>query len=245
MAFTRIAAVWTHSFLIASLVGAQSSVSGAKPEGRTAAPVAPTVLVVPAGTSVPLVLITTIRSKSSKPGESVRARVAFPITVDDQVAIPSGTYVEGTIVSVRAHAGGSGVGTVQIRFDRLLYANGYAVSLDAVGSQAQLVGKPAGELASLDPGAGLNGFGFDGQSQPPTLPPLPQVGPSKAAVIGGAAAGAGVIVALAVITSRHRRHSDYILFDSGAQFRMVLRQALTLDPAEVKASVAVAGTGTP
>lgn len=242
--FTRIATVSTTFFLIASFVSAQSPVLPAAPEVQAAAPSSPAVFVVPAGTSVPLVLITPIRSRSSKPGDAVRARVAFPITVDNQVAIPPGSYVEGRMVAVAARAGGTGLATAQIRFDRLLFANGYATPLEATGSQA-LSPAAAGELAWLEPpGFTGKGFGLGGQSQPPpTLPPLPQIGPSKAAIIGGSAAGMGVIVVLSVILAHRHHHADYVLFDSGSQFRMVLEQPLTLDSAQVKAAISAAGAG--
>lgn len=54
-----------------------------------------------------------------------------------QLAIPAGTYVEGTIESVDKR-GPSGP-TLQIRFTRILFANGYTVSVDANNSQAQLI----------------------------------------------------------------------------------------------------------
>src|SRR5665213_1189672 len=45
-------------------------------------------LTLPAGMIVPLTLVSTIKSKAIHLGESVRAQVAFPVSVGDRVAIP-------------------------------------------------------------------------------------------------------------------------------------------------------------
>lgn len=245
MPFIQLANLWTTAFLIASLVGGQTAVPPAADSmSQPTAPVPASFLVVPAGTSVPLTLITPIRSKSTKPGDAVRASVAFPITVDNHVAIPVGSYVEGTIVSLSARAHATGLATVKIRFDRLLFPSGYATSLDAIGSEAlsssPVIGpRQIGQLASLDPAPVFSGEGspFGGQSQsPPSLPQLPSPGPSKAAITGAFAAGAGVLVVLTVVALHRHRNANYVLFDSGWQFRMDLQSPLTLDPARVKAA---------
>lgn len=240
MTFLRIATALIMIALTEFFVRGQSITPPPAEPQRPASSLPVSSVLVPAGTSVPLVLITPIRSKSSKTGDPVRARVAFPITVDDQVAIPSGSYVEGSIVSMAARAAATGRSTVQIRFDRLLFANGYAVSLDAIGSQALVRMAAVGQLAWLDPGPGPAG-----QTQTPTLPPLPSAGPSRGALVGIAAGSAGVIVVLSVITAHHRHHADSILFESGSQFRMVLQGPLSLDPVQVRAAIAAGGSDAP
>jgi hypothetical protein len=97
-------------------------------------------LTVPAGTMVPLTLVTPIKSKSTKPGDTVRAAVAFPVTVGDQVAIPPGTYVEGVLGQPLPKVKHQPVPGVQIHFTRLVFANGYSVPLDA--TQASLLMDP-------------------------------------------------------------------------------------------------------
>lgn len=70
---------------------------------QQAAAVAPTAATaaidVPAGTKVQLNLVNPIMSLSTKPGDTVRAVVAFPVTVGNHVAIPAGTFVEGQFLS--------------------------------------------------------------------------------------------------------------------------------------------------
>src|ERR1700761_1444243 len=78
---------------------------------------APASITVPPGTLVALKLVSTIKSKSSKSGDPVRAVVAFPLAIGNQIAIPATTYVEGTILKVSAHLKGADSPTVQIRFN--------------------------------------------------------------------------------------------------------------------------------
>jgi hypothetical protein len=216
-------------FLSAAVAHAQSAPAIAPPQNAAQAP---TLVVLP-GTMIPLTLVSQIKSKSTKPGDSVRAVVAFPVTVGTQVAIPAGTYVEGMVQSVKLPAHGS-TATVQIHFTRLLFANGYGVALDAMNTQAMLGENGAGREVATAGGAPLDGTGyFEGQQTYPTPPPLPHVGPPEGAIIGGSLAGVGVIVVIAAVTHHHNANADYVLFDNGWQFQMALVTPLTLDAAKV------------
>lgn len=78
----------------------------------------------PQGTTIPLELVSLIKSKTSRPGDSVRGVVAFPVTVGTQVAIPAGTYVEGTINSINPGPPHGMGRSVKIHFTRLIFSNG-------------------------------------------------------------------------------------------------------------------------
>jgi hypothetical protein len=199
---------------------------------------------VPAGTAIPLTLVSPIRSRSTKRGDTVRAMVAFPVTTGTQLAIPAGTYVEGTVRSLDPHTLQNKLPDVEIHFTRMLFANGYAVDLDADSTQARLQEPdkraPALESARSDGHpearpAGSNSF-LGQQPAQPTLPPLPKQ-PDLAKIAGitmgtMAAAGIGMLVWM-----HHRAtHMDYVLFDSGWQFQMVLAGPLTLDAGQVSAA---------
>jgi hypothetical protein len=207
----------------------------------TLAPQAESVTV-PAGTAIPLTLVSQIKSRSTKRGDTIRAMVAFPVTTGTQLAIPAGTYVEGTVTHLDAHTLQNKLPDVKIHFTSMMFANGYAVNLDADSTQARLdqplTKAPARESARSDaapselpPGS----YSFAGQTTP-TLPPLPNQ-PDLAKIAGitmgtMAAAGIGMLVWM-----HHRAtHMDYVLFDSGWQFQMVLTNPLTLDAAKVSAA---------
>ena len=198
-------------------------------------------ITVPQGSLVALKLINPIRSKTTHPGDPVRAMVAFPLAIETRVAIPAGTYVEGVIDKVSKHPSGGGAATVQLRFSRLLFANGYSGPFVATNTEA-LLNDPRrsnSELADARDGAPYLGEAFadPGQNPTPPLPPLPSVGPSPAKLAGiGIGAGVGVLV-LTLALSHHRAGSaDYVLFDSGWQFQMALQEPLTLDATQISAA---------
>ena len=223
--------------LITSICAAQTPTTAPAPPSSSAT------LIVPQGTLVALKLISSIKSKSTRPGDPVRAAVSFPLAIGTQVAIPAGTYVEGVVDKVNAHPPRGAAATVQIRFTRLLFANGYSVPLVAI-NQAAVFNDPRRttyELADARDGAPFLGeaFAAPGQS-PPQLPPLPSVGPSRGEIIGiGIGATVGILV-LTLTLGHHRAGSnDFILFDSGWQFEMAVQEPLTLDAAQVSAAAAI------
>jgi hypothetical protein len=212
--------------------------------------VGPGQITVPAATTVPLTLVSPIKSKSTKVGDAVRAQVAFPITVGAQVAIPAGTYVEGVVTSLTEQGKQTRQPDVQIHFTRLVYANGYTVTLDAANTQAR------NEVPDLLPpgvGSGVSGFGagrtriaFSGgegftsraQTSDPTTPTLPQVGPSKALVFGITGGVLAAALTLGMVFKHRGGNADYVLFDAGWQFQMAISSPLTLDGAQVAAAAA-------
>lgn len=217
---------WIAGLVIAAVCGAQM------PLARAQSPADPAPITVPQGTRVPLVLVNVIHSKSTRPGDVVRAQVAFPIVVGTQTAIPAGTYVEGTVQALTSRAAG-GQPSIQIHFTRLLFASGYTVPLDAANTQALLLEPETGrtratvELADARDGAPILGEST-GAAQ--TTPTLPSVGPNPAVVTGALVGAAALTLVLALTISHHRiTHTDYVLFDSGWQFEMVLAQPLVLD----------------
>lgn len=209
---------------------------------QTPAPPLAQTVTVPAGTAIPLTLVSPIKSRSTKPGDSVRAMVAFPVTAGTQLAIPAGTYVEGNVTQIAAHTLQDKLPEVEIHFTRMLFANGYAVDLDANSTQARLIApqeiKPArerarSEIASAEPPPGS--LPFAGQTQPPTLPPLPH---SNLGTIAGVSIGvtAAAFIGMTIWMRHHATHTDYVLFDSGWQFQMVLTRPLTLNVSQVSAA---------
>ena len=228
--------------LIATLCSAQAPLPA--PQAAVPAPaVAGTMITVPEGTSIALTLVSTIRSKTTKPGDAARAMVAFPVAVGTQVAIPAGTFVEGVVKSVKAPSGRSQTPSVQLHFTRLVFAHGYSVPLDAINTEAFLLTPvlhaPSNDvLADARDGAPYLGEDFAPEGQTtPQLPPLPSNGPNPAVIVGATLGGAALITVIAILAGR--RHSagvDYALFESGWQFQMTLQQPLTLDPAMVAAS---------
>ncbi len=197
------------------------------------------VIALPAGTRIPLTLVSVIKRKTTQVGDSVRAQVAFPVTVGSVVAIPAGSYVVGMVTRLVTPSRRQRDADVAIHFTRLLFANGYAVTLDATSDQA-LLGTGAESEDRPAPQNEAEGFGFAGQSPTPSpLPPLPHLGPSPA-VIGGIFAGATGLLVGGLVWGHHRSGmQDMVLRDAGWQFAMVTQSALTLDAGQVKAALAM------
>jgi hypothetical protein len=239
--------------MIVSLCGVQTAAAAGQ---QVQAPPPPTISV-PAGTLVPLTLVSPIKSKSTKVGDVVRAVVAFPITAAGQVAIPAGTYVEGVVTSLTAREKKTRQPDVQIHFTRLLYANGYTVALDAAKTQARNDAPGGGSPEFLSDNVGANGagvgigasrariafYGGEGfasraQTSQPTLAPLAPIGPSKALIFGIAAGVTAAIVTLAIVFGHRGSKADYALFDAGWQFQMTLTSPLGVDAGQVAAAAA-------
>ena len=231
------------ALMIASLLTAQSPIQNspaAPPVQQTPAPIIAATITVPAGTAIPLTLMNPVKSKSTKPGDSVRAVVAFPVTVGSRLAIPTGTFVEGTVTQVSAQPLKNQTPTLRVHFTQLLFANGYSVALNGENTQAFLLPDESRastvEVAELTP-MPLPGANFAMGAGQQTLPPLPQVGPSKAVVIGSVTGGFAAFAITMFALGRHRMNSyDFVVFDVGWQFQMVLDSPVELDAAQVAAA---------
>jgi hypothetical protein len=219
------------------------------PTGQTLpAPSSPTI-VVPIGTAIQLTLMSAVKSKSTKAGDTVRAVVAFPVTIGTQLAIPAGTFVDGSVIRVTPHPATGQQPSFRVHFTRLVFSNGYSVTLNGENTQALLLpaesSTPTNEVAELAP-LRLPGMRLamgEGQEPPPTLPPLPRLGPNPA-VIGGAIGGGmlALIIGMVVYAHHHANSTDFVLYDAGWQFQMVLDSPMTLDSAQVAAAASTLTT---
>jgi hypothetical protein len=217
------------------------------PAGGQLAPASPS-LIVPAGTAIQLTLMSAVKSKSTAAGDTVRAVVAFPVTIGTQLAIPAGTFVDGNVIRVTAHPAAGQKTSFLVHFTRLVYSNGYSVTLNGENTQALLLpienSAPANEVAELVPLRlpGMHLAMGEGQEPPPLQPP-PQVGPPKGLIIGLSLGGAAALVVLGILGAHHSaNNTDFVLYDAGWQFQMVLDSPVTLDASQVAAAAAVPST---
>jgi hypothetical protein len=213
-----------------------------------------TTITIPAGRSIPLTLVSQVKSKSSKPGDMVRAQVAFPVSEGGQVVIPAGTFVEGILGGIDLKQVRKGKGGLQIHFTRLIYANGYTIPLDAVNTVAELndgATAPLWQSAGAGPGigiaaamlplpiVGLHPFYGQTPTPTPTLPSLP--GPPTAFIVAfvvGAVLTLGILI-VAIAFHGHAGNADMLLYDGGYQFAMRTSSPLILDVAQVAAASAI------
>lgn len=128
--------------LLAATVGAaQEAPRGPiHPEHRAQATVntsapQPSPIVVPAGTTVQLAVKQPVWSKTAKAGDPIYAETVFPVAIDNQMAIPAGTYAYGQIDSLSRPRLFSPHAQFQIHFTQLVFANGYVAAFGNGTSQ--------------------------------------------------------------------------------------------------------------
>src|ERR1051326_278148 len=84
---------------------------------------------VPAGTEVPLTLKSAIDTKNTRVGDGVYCQTAFPVVIDNAIAIPAGTYVKGEVVKAQRAGKIKGRAEILFKFNTLIFPNGYTVGL--------------------------------------------------------------------------------------------------------------------
>ena len=88
-----------------------------------------TKIVVPVGTQVTLALTSPIMAQGAAIGSPIYARTVFPVTLNNQMAIPAGTYMQGTIDALKRPGFFSHHAEFQFHFTKMIFANGYTVVL--------------------------------------------------------------------------------------------------------------------
>lgn len=203
----------------------QPSQPAAQPEPPPAVDVT-----VPAGTKIPLTLKQGINTKSARPGDPVYAQTAFPITQNDQIVIPAGTFVQGEVRRVVRPGRVKGRAELQMSFTSMIFPNGYTVLLPGAvqntpGSKDNTVngkegtiqggsskGKDAATIATATiPGAGIGAIADGG----------------KGAGIGAAAGG--VIGLATVLLTR----GPEVQLGTGDSIEMILESSLELNPTKM------------
>jgi hypothetical protein len=164
----------------------------------------------PAATSIPVTLETTLSSATSRPEDRVDARVRTDVLSGGKVVIPAGSELRGHVVSVRRAAHVKGRAYLSMSFNELV-ANGktYRISTRRIGvvgprslgRDAKVIGGGAGAGAVV-------GALVDGKE-----------GAAKGALIG-AGAGTGALLAT---------RGKEVTFTSGSRWRVRLVKPLEID----------------
>lgn len=110
---------------------------GAPQTGQTTGTHGP--LVVPSGTLVPLVVMRPVRMESAKAQDALYAQTSYPVAIGGRMAIPAGTFVEGTIVSLTRPTRKVSESSLRVQFTKLVFANGYTVPLGDSSAGANIM----------------------------------------------------------------------------------------------------------
>jgi len=188
-------------------------------------------ITVPAGTQVLLQLKSPIDTKSARVGDGVYCQSTFPVTIDNAVVIPAGTYVKGRITRVQRPGRVKGRAEILFNFNSMIFPNGYTVDLP--GTLQNEPGATNSTVADEEGTVRANGQkGKDAGTVAKTAGSGAAIGAITSGGVRGAGIGAGVGGVVGLATVLLTRGQD-VRIEPGASFKMLLQLPLTVDVAQV------------
>src|SRR5277367_5935958 len=186
-------------------------------------------ITLPSGTRVAVVLENGISTRSAKPGDSVYLRTSFPITLNNQIIIPIGSYLRGEIVDSKRPGRVKGKGEFRIRLDTMIFPNGYTVNMNAAPRSADSGGKE-----TMDSEGQVTGPGGKGKDVG-TVATTTVAGAGIGAIAGGAkgagiGAGVGGLAGLGAILLTRGPEAE---LPRGSTLDVVLEHDLQLDASQI------------
>jgi hypothetical protein len=161
-------------------------------------------VVVPIGTRLPLLLRNGINTRTAKAGDSVYFETAYPIAVNNRIAIPMGTFVRGQILEAKRPGRIKGRGEFRIALEQMTYPNGYTIELQATPSSVDRDGQEG-----VDSEGKIKGPSSKGRDTATVLVAtgggayigalaggITNDSPGRGALIGGGIAGVGTLIAV-------------------------------------------------
>lgn len=114
------------------------------PTGRAQSPAATanSALTLPSGTKIEVALVRPLWANLAAPGTQIYAQTTFPVIAEDRVAIPPGTYLEGTIEKLARPTWRTKHAVLEVLFNQIIFANGYVVALPPLPTSAQTAAGP-------------------------------------------------------------------------------------------------------
>jgi type IV secretion system protein VirB10 len=197
----------------------------------------PRALVVPAGTKVLLQLKSPIDTKSAKVGDGVYCQTSFPVTQDNIVVIPAGTYVKGEIAHVERAGRIKGRAQILFHFNSMIFPNGYTVDLPGAlksqpGARNSSVADEEGTVkADSQKGKDVGTVATTGATGAVVGTVATRTG--RGAAIGGLA-GAAVGLGEVLFTRGQDVH-----IEQGTSLEMVLQRPLTVEVTQATPAQAV------
>lgn len=185
---------------------------------------------IPAGTRVGVVLENGISTRGAKAGDSVYFHTSFPITQDNRVIIPVGSYLRGELIESKRPGKIKGRGEFRMRLDTLIFPNGYTVDLNATPRSADSGGKD-----TMDSEGKVTGPGGKGQDVK-TAAETTATGATIGAIADGArgagiGAGIGAVAGLGAILFTRGPEAE---LPRGSTLDIVLEHELALDSNQIQ-----------
>jgi len=198
---------------------------------------APQVYELAAGTRVPLNLMNAVSTRTAAEGDRIYLETIFPILAGGKIVIPPGSYVAGTVTSVKRAGKVKGKAELYVRFDSLTLPNG--VTRDFRSRIGGLDGQNSGSLDRTEGKVqGDTGKGEDATTVASATAWGATIGGVAARSGMGAGIGAAAGAAAGMVGVLMSRGPDAIL-ERGSTLEMVLDRELKFTPDEIDFSNAI------
>jgi len=187
-------------------------------------------ITVPAGTRFAVVLENGISTRSAKPGDSLYFRTSFPITENNRVVVPVGSYLRGELLESKRPGRIKGRGEFRMRLNTLIFPNGYTVDLNAAPRSADSGGKE-----TMDSEGKMTGSGGKGKDVG-TVATTTVTGAGIGAIAGGAkgagiGAGIGGLAGLGAVLLTRGPEAE---LPRGSTLDVVIEHELALDASQIQ-----------
>ena len=189
-------------------------------------------ITVPSGTRLAVVLENGLSTRSAKPGDSLYFHTSFPVTAENQIVIPVGSYLRGSLLESKRPGRIKGKGEFRLRLESLIFPNGYTVDLLAAPRSADTGGKETTDSEGKVTGGGGKGKDVG------TVATTTATGAGIGAIAGGgkgAGIGAGVGGLIGLGSVLLTRGPDAEL-PRGSTMDIVIERDLTLDSSYIQFS---------
>jgi len=201
----------------------------APPAARPASPGQP--ILVPTGTRIGVILENGISTATAKQGDSVYFRTSFPITINNKVVVPVGTYLRGEVTESKRPGRVKGRGELRIRLNTMVFPNGYTVDMNAEPHSAD------GGQVKTDPEGKMTGPGGKAKDAG-TIATTTATGAGIGAIAGGGkgagiGAGIGGVAGLAAVLLSRGPEAQ---LPRGSSMDLVLEHDLQLDADQIRYS---------
>jgi hypothetical protein len=195
-----------------------------------------------AGTRVAVVLENGISTRGAKAGDSVYFHTSFPVTANNHVIIPVGSYLRGELLETKRPGRVKGHSAFRMLLDVLIFPTGYTVDLNAAPRSADSGGKETmdSEGKVISPG----GKGKDVATVAGTTATGAGIGAIADGPKGlGIGAGIGAVAGLAAVLLTRGPEAE---LPRGSTLDIVLEHELLLDSNQIQfANVGTAQPITP
>lgn len=185
-------------------------------------------ITVPAGTRLGVTLENGISTNSAKPGDSVYFRTSFPVTMNNKVVIPVGSYLRGEVTDSKRPGRVKGKGELRIRLNTLILPNGYTIDLNAEPHSSDAAGTKTDSEGKI---TGPGGKGKDAETVAATTVTGAGIGAIAAGGKGaGIGAGIGGVAGLAAVLLSRGPEAQ---LPRGSSMDLVLERDLQLETEQI------------